>query len=624
MPNDFARFDAYLGSQGLIYHHDSDARAETRTMPLRPVRQDSGQHPWETRPESGDVFSQGEFKGGMGQEYFHGPGDDRYRMFLHSRGHDVSRNTLRHDPAILEASATNMSAGMAIANGTLYTATSSTLYSTSDISTFTPVTITGAPVGYAIQALVSNGADLFVALADGSTGYIFRRNSAGAWTTYWGGVGARVPQQMLWAKDRLFFFCNDTNFYEQVASGTANATLIKDFAEGWTVQTLWASGSYIYAAAVNDGLTRTNVYHFGLNADVSAIEEKGSTELGLGILIYAGVDHSGQSLLSGAIVETGNTVKPALFQAWPDATGHLIYAKVIDGKNMMTGTSPQLRADSMVTTEDSVYLYWPTGTGDELSGQNLGLARFNLATGAFTLLPSVHTTAQTVTTNLIRYQGRLVLSGPNSKTWAQSSTVKTTTATFQSSIAHWNNAGLKSWTQINLVHKPLPTGSSVAVYYTTSHPDENSWTLAGTSDTAASTSKVITLTNITSRQFALKLVSTRATDTTLAPEVLQFSVISHPKPTTTEWVLTRHVRIMAADRKDGSPSPVTQNTNTVRNAVMDTAYTSTTLYEPDATWTVRVEQVSDFEPIQPVQYDTGGTGNDEVYYMRLDMIGTRT
>src|SRR6266498_1831319 len=103
---DFTVFDAYVndGSDlGLFFQDDPQNPPSNTTLRLKPVRQDTGNNPFEVRPEFGDIFAQGDFSHGAGQEYFHPTGRDP-KKFLASEGFDISKpGKLRHlNAAVVE------------------------------------------------------------------------------------------------------------------------------------------------------------------------------------------------------------------------------------------------------------------------------------------------------------------------------------------------------------------------------------------------------------------------------------------------------------------------------------------------------------------------------------------
>jgi hypothetical protein len=841
---DFTTYDGYLGSQGLIYHDDPEARAETRTLPLRPTRQDTGQNPWETRPESGDVFSQGDFRGGAGQTYFHHQNRDPSRFFSSSAFDIAEEGKLSHvyrtqrtldwtsggsqtipasliqlngvlmaswggkttdpdhvaihdgdfpgtwttedasvgetggerpgatrfypnqtasgvspaysavwdqtnndtrvlaktkqgtqtevgkipatqDPrgemALTRLITEALRTGQTFATSDTFSAsfktgsnprTNLTDYSTklfmvvkvmaSNNTTVratlyqspaggtgtswyedpmesrirTSVNLTSAYTTVAGDYLVvevggsllrnagmtdatvkiqTGGTDADLPLSEGSedagTGWvefsntilfaseatsspiiyelatdgskvyaamgpngIHQRSAAGVWSHY----SDALAKHVIWAKDRLIA-ATDTSIYEIIAAGAA-PTSLQTLPADWAYTDIWENGAYIYASAVNEEAGLSKIYHFGTNAAGTAIEPQGSTPMPSGELVYSGAGYLNQVFLGvGRRTEaTGSdplAADPVLYSATPDAEGFLHYINVASNDSRATGNRP-IRAIANVT--HGIYAAWQTE-------DFIGLALYDMARGAFSQhlqIPGA-SAGQVRITSIFVYEGRTIIAIPNFGVYYEDIGTYETEATLTTSIANWNNASFKAWTDIEIAHDPLPAGASVDVYYTTKHPDEDDWALAGTSNTLDSVGATFALSNVSSRMFALKLVSTRATDATQAPEIAHFSVRSHPRPAETEWVLTRYVRILAKDQKEGG-SWVYQDPDEVRLDLMDTAYTSTTLYEPGVTWNVRVEQISDHEPSQPVYSDTSGTGDEEVYIMRLDFIGTRT
>lgn len=626
---DFSKYDGYLGNQGLVYHHTAESRPTTQTLPLRPTRQDTGQNSWQTRPESGDVFSQGEFFGGMGQAYFHTPTSDPDR-YLWSDGFKVSDGPLEHTEELTANADLISPRGKPVwLDGTVYTCNSNNVRLYADMTAAgSNETPHAGEVAVTARDLTTDGNTVYAALGVNGIHY---RTGVAVWehlqpdgATDLNVGDARVVR---WLRDRLMVVGDaGLSIFEVVNDSTPAA--LHTLPAGWEFTDIWENGAYIYASAYNLAAQSSIIYRFGLNDAATAMEEKGNDPMPQNVIITRGIGYLGSVWLHGVTLYN-SAQAPTFWQGLADGDGGLQMLRIMEGDKRSTVSGSSYIGDIYPDAENILMSWW-TSSNHPIANRQ-GLASYDPARGAFTQDASWAiggSNVPEIVTGIIRalwrkvvfYRAGLYYTPEN----ATPLPLVASTASFVSSVADWNNAGTKTWDQIEINHKPLPAGASVAVYYTTQHPDDNAWTLAGTSNTADSTGDIFTLTNVTSRLFALKLVSTRGSNTTSAPEILGYSVRSNPKPETTEWVLTRTVRILSKDQKDGGGAEFRQNPKTVRDAVLATAYTTTTLYESDATWSVRVEAIRDVKPVLAKGTSTGGNVHDEGYLLELQMLGTKT
>ncbi|MEW6060219.1 MAG: hypothetical protein AB1551_08815, partial [Actinomycetota bacterium] len=267
-------------------------------------------------------------------------------------------------------------------------------------------------------------------------------------------------------------------------------------------------------------------------------------------------------------------------------------------------------------------LGWSVGSSAP-TGARTGLAWYHLGRQAFAfhLASSLETSAQVL--DICNWKGRVLFSVEGDGLYYEDVSKYVSDAWLISSVADWNNAGLKVSDRIEVAHKALPTGSSVTIDYTKKHPEENSWTTGLTSSTALSLGATDKVSNVSSRLFAVKLKSASNEDASDAPEIQSFSVRQNPTLQEKEYVLTRFIRILAEDQKDDYAEVIRQDPDEVRDRVRDLGYTWVTLYEPDATYTAFVQNVADYEPMDPVYRQTGGESARNTYVLRLDLIGTK-
>ena len=191
------------------------------------------------------------------------------------------------------------------------------------------------------------------------------------------------------------------------------------------------------------------------------------------------------------------------------------------------------------------------------------------------------------------------------------------------SVADWSNAGLKVTDRIEIAHHPLPADTSVTMDYTLKHPDEGDWSAAITSNVDDSEGKTSTLVNAISRLFDVRIRSNANPAQTAAPTVASFAARSYPIPDAPEYQLTRTIRLFSRDRKDARGELVNQDPDAMRAHLQSLAYRFVKLYEPDATWTVRVEGVATLEPVQPMERVTAGEPERSGWIMQVVLSGTR-
>lgn len=624
MAFDAHRYDGLINDGSTDYPllyvgNDPELVRNTSSVPLRAVRQDTGQNPYEVRPESGDIFAQGDFSYGSGQERYHRPKSDPSKYFT-SEGFDISvPGKLTHLNATALATA-NGAWQMEVFNDFPFVignaASANRVYSGNGSfpGTWTSENPHAGEGDQIVRQLATNGTVLFAAI---DTNGVHQRTTGGVWSHYQvggvnlntGGTAVRVS----FLKDRLLVVGQSgSSFALYEVASSATPPVVQALPVGWASGFLFESGPYIYWPAWSPDYSKGRIYHFGLNSAGSAIEAKGSTPMPDGVVPLHGVGYVGATYVVGGTYEA-SSLNPVIYQAEVNEDGTLELAKLADGLGGV--------AQAVKSRKESVIFPWvldgdPKGDRCGIASHNLGRQAFanNLAVSP---LPSPNVNVN----DLIIYNGRALFSTDNGLYYENLGT-PVTTATLITSIADWNNAGSKTWNKIEIQHKPLATGCSVQVFYTLKHPDENTWVSAGTSSTVGSEGATFALTGITSRIFALKLVSTASGSN--SPTITGFSVRSDPYVSPGEWKLTRYVRIAYEDRKDGNARAVRKPPVTTRNALMNLLYSYVTLTEDDAVWNVRVEGIREIVPKLGTQPSTGGNPNRDFFILALELQGTKT
>lgn len=628
MPEDFTRYHGRLndGSNDLelIYYEDAETRRQTSNVPLRPVRQDTGTNPYETRPESGDIFAQGDWSFGSGQERYHRPKADPSKFF-NSEGFDIETpDKLTHLNGVSSittgASATPFlfqAGGLPFYGLSSGTGTGINIGNGSFPGTWTSDTSAFAPFTAAVA-----GAEVFAGTSSTTTP-LQKRSSGGTWAAYQaGGVDITLDggacTKLAYVKDRLIAVggTSSRGIYEIDGTDASPAAMLT-LPEGWSFQSIFENGAYIYASAVNVNAGLSKIHHFGLNAAGSALEVKGSTPIPQNQFIYSGAGYLNLVYLGGGKRNKNGGYNAVIYQAVPSEDGFLDIAKLVEG-NTTSSSDDSVRA--ILPQDEKVFFSW-TETDDSGNTRH-GIAVHHIGRDAFARHLYTSTTARVA--DIMVYQGRIVMASGDGKVYYETLDTPKTSAELITSIADWNNAGLKSWRTIEIQHKPLAASTQVQVYYSVKHPDENTWVSAGISSTLASEGAVFNLSGITSRTFALKLVSTASGSN--APTITGFSVRSDPyvSSANAEWRLTRYIRVMNKNQKDGQAPIILKNPTTIRNSLAALLFAPVTLYEQDATWSCRVERITEVVPKLPFFSSTAGDPHKNVYIVAIELQGVKT
>lgn len=609
---DFSTYDAYLDSNGLIAYEDEGVKPQTQTLPLRAPRTEFlVPTNFESHPEFGDLFSQGDFSGGAGQEHYHRPRRDE-RKFYSSEGFDISepgRLKLLH--ATAEADSQASVGSIEITGGVPFFIAGTTLRkgNGSFPGTWSNEDPHAGEGSQTVHDLASSGDELYAAIA---TNGIHKRNAAGTWSHYVA-EGSSAITRLAWAKDRLIA-ADGRNIYEITTSGALPSAL-ETLPEGWVFEDIFEVGGFIYACAVSTDAGLSRVHHYGLTQDASALEKKGSTEVPRGQLVYTGKGYLGSAYLGGGVENDSGGLNPVVYQAFPSANGFLDLIKLVEEEG--AGAS-DLAVRAIEPIGESVVFSWSLGSGAP-TGARTGLAIHDLGRDA--LAHHLKGPAGTARVDSIRYyKGRLLFTVDGDGLFYEDVGTYVASAELVTSMADWNNAGQKIFDTFDVSHSALAAGEVVKLRYATKHPDEATFTDAVTSDTDGAEGKSTTLiTNVKGRKLTVKLVVT-VTDQSATPEVYAFSVRSNPAPTTLEYVLQRAFRILERDQKDDHAETVYNDVETLRDAIHACAQTWKTFEEPGKTWNAYVLSVSDITPMTEVHRTTSGETQRKGYVLQVQMI----
>jgi len=635
---DFTQFDYYMNELGLIAFEVGAITASTPGMDitsfsnyfgihtvsssvqLRPVRTDTGQSPYEQRPETGDIFAQGDFSHGMGQVWYHRQNADP-RMYLWSDGFDItvppgqdSAGTLKHLDQMAAAHLSGTIGTVCIFNGFPFVIDGVDVYRGDGFfpGTWTSEDPSVAEGDVTVHDLATNGDVLFAAL--GANG-IHQRSTSGTWSHY----SDALATLLAWCKDRLMA-SDGRSLYEITAGGLAPAAILTT-PNGWTITNIFEAGAFIYACAVNATAGLSRIYVVGLNSDASALEEKDSNPIPNGELIYAGVGYLNQSYLVGGIHNSAGGYDPILYQGVPDSNGSLQLLKIAEG---VGAGALDLAGRAGLPMGESCAMAWSQGSSNPY-GAREGLLTYQLGTGAQSGYLKKETPAASPNpiTSMAFYRGRVLFVVKGDGLYYQDVTKLTAKAQLITSGADWSNAGDKIWDLYQLAHKALPVGTSVLLEFTEKHPDEAVWQTAIDSNVAGAVQAKERLTAVTSPTLTVRITSNANSAASVAPEVISFWARSHPTLSPPEYELIRYIRIFGEDRSQQNGEPIFQDPDSIRRQIEDLCYQWVSWFEPYGSWTARITSIEDMTPIIAALAATAGMSRQDGYLLGITMQGTR-
>jgi hypothetical protein len=619
---DFTKYDAYVDTTPFVYYEG--AQAVTETQELTPTRSDVGANPDEIRPESGDVFGMSDFSGGAGQEFYHKPNRNP-TAFYTSEGFDISRpGVMKHLWDAAKASTVTTSVGVLAQVQDLPFVADGVGVKRGDGAfpgTWTTEDPHVAEGNQTVLDLAASGNELYAAL--GVNG-VHRRNAAGTWAHFQPDAATNLDvgtaTLVAWAKDRLIAVGTaGTQIFEVTTDSTPSA--LKTLPTGWVFTDIFETGQFIYAPAINTNSGLSRIHIFGLASSGTTLEDRGSTPLPDGQLCYSGTGYLDAVFLGCGKRNASGGYDPLIYQATPAESGHLMLQKLAEEEG---AGATNLSVGAVAPLGESVLFGWTQTSGASSGEAREGLAIFHLGRAAFANHIRKQAPAGTPQRiiSITVYKGRILFSLEGDGLYYEDLDNYAPEAYIISSIADYFNAGSKTWSYLEQAYKPLPSGSSVTLDYTTKHPEDDTWAEALNDSTASSESAETSLSRTESRIFAVRLNSNALADQSDAPTILSFAIRSNPLPMAAEYNLVRYLRINPSDNKRKG-EPFTQDPKLVRKNLQALAWHHVKFYEADATWNARIVGVADYETAQPLHETTTGEGPKESYVLRLTMRGTR-
>ena len=621
---DFTVYDAYIEAggevRGLLFYDEQ--KPETVSRKLEPTRQDVGNNPDEIRPDFGNFFAQSDMSHGSGQMYFHQPGRDPKKVF-HLDGFDISEpGRLFHLRAIAEAHNSATVGAIAQAGDLPFVADGQGVRAGNGVfpGSWTNEDPSGADADQNVNDLIAEGARLFAAI-NTATASVRVRSSGGAWSRFQVGgtdLSVGIATHLAWVKSRLMVIggTNSREIYEVAA--TATPVAIETLPEGWSFESIFEAGGMIHACAVNPAAGLSRVHHYGLNTGATVIEKKSSTPWPQGQLMYVGCGFPGLAFIAGGRRTSAGGYDPILYRAQLNELGEMNYIEVREEEG---SGAADLSVRAIIASGETILVGWSLASG-AYGGARDGIAIYHIARDAFSLhLRKTAGGANQRVASIMPYKGRILISITGDGLYYEDLATYIPTATMVTSLADWNNAGLKVWDFVEISHDPLVAGTSFDVEYDTQTHELATWNALTSSNIVDSQGATGRLSNVKAPKFALRITSNVSGAT--SPAFLGYSVRSLPAPALPEFQLTRYIRLLSKDSKDEDAPPVAQDPRELLFFLQDALYSFITFYESGANWTAWLEDASTVEPEQPFYETTGGEALKDAFVVRLQMTGTR-
>ena len=623
---DLDKYDAYIDSIGLIYHDgERGGPAENQSVQLRPVRQDTGLNPNETRPESGDIFGQGDFSNGQDQQFYHHRGSDPAR-YLSGEGNDIEiSGKLRHVRAVSAVSGVTAPRALESVGDALYVIDGTNVKRTTNLASFTTENPHGPDTPVEVRDVTGVGSELFLAL--GVNG-VHKRATTGTFSHYQsGGVDLNVgdARRVFWLRSRLFVV-GDGGRKLYVVTDAASVEL-EILPAGWEFEKVAEAGAYVYATAVNVAGRQSRIHYFGLD-NTGTLEPKGGFDLPVNQLARSVRGFLGRLLIGVGKRNDEAGHDPVVYQAGIDGDGApFLETKVAEGK---AGTL-DLGVRSIEAIGESLLCGWSL-SAESPFGAREGLGEIYPARGAFAHSYSSATVPATpeAVLDMTVFNGRVVYI-TSDQMMVEDPTVYRPTMEVITSIADWSSTGLKSWDRVEVSHKGLPAGATVELYYTLKHPEEGEWNLAGTNAVPGSERASFPIPPDSdepalSSQFALKLVSNAVDGGQEAPEIHTVSARSYSvvEEGDAEWILIRHIRVLHEDQKTKDAAIArNRDPNAAAARLEDLLHQGVIFYEQQATYKARVEAIKTVKVTEPDYDTTQGESAKNAYYIQMALRGTK-
>lgn len=623
---DFTTWDSYLGDIPLMYSNEPDIKQATGGLPTRPVRQDTGNNPNQIRPESGDIFSQGDFSHGAGQEKYHDPDSDPSRYY-HSEGIDIfTVGQVKNLFDVDTASGVTSPGVLEQVGGELFSSDGVNVKRTTDLSSWTTENPHNGEGDVAVLDLAASGAKLLAAV--GVNG-LHERSSGAAWAHYQIAAanveppaGQRTVTKVRWIRGRPFVVADDGRSVYDFTSTPPTPLRIGDrLEEGWTYEDLFVAGNYILLCAVNANAGLSFVRSLRLKSDLTGYEWVLDSPMPRNRLVYCGRWEFGKVYLGGGVKNRSGGMDPFLDQTSVDGDGG-IFREFVLAQGEGAGAL-ELPVKIIEPIGTGLLFGWSLGASSPF-GSREGLAVVYPGRPAFAHHLALETTPGTVESvkDITIYKGKVVYA-TSDQLFHEDQTEYRDVATLITSIGNWHNTGRKAWDKVEIEHPALPDGTSIEVYYSTEHPKANQWTLAGSNQTADSKGATFYIDDVQSVALAVKILLRATSPPSVTPELTSFSVRSKDSPEKPEYQIVRHWLVLPKNQKPGGEVVYDDDPGGTARTLRKLRHSYQWLYEPGGdAFRVFMKDVAVDRILFPTYEETEGESRNEGWYVRAAMEAT--
>lgn len=354
---------------------------------------------------------------------------------------DTSEGLLWHEPysltlqpsCTLEQSASSSAPLLAQSGAYVFMADGATLYRTSDLDTWTTMTAPGGT----IQALSTDGTDLYVATSTGLVRYVGTATTSTAFATPVTGNCTNVA----FCSGRLIVGIDDV--LSEVASAGTLTTIKNHFQNAFRWTTLFNVGSRIYVGGYAG--VRSELYTVTTDSSGNLVQAQEAAPLPIGELLRTGVSYGGVAMLC---------TNKGIRLAEVSGEGVLTYGPLI--------TEPG-DVKCAVGDDGCAFFGW-SAVGADRSG----VGRMVLTDEVAPLQPAygpdvTESATQASVTGVARFNGRTVFAVASSGAWVESASAYVSEGHLDSGRVAFGTVEPKGLVGISLDFAPLAADQAVAV-----------------------------------------------------------------------------------------------------------------------------------------------------------------
>jgi len=431
-----------------------------------------------------------------------GPNPFRYESAVGVEWHDKYQMTLENDTTLEHATATS---GLVLCRSGAYVfvGDGTSTYRTTDLDTFTLMSGPGGTV----QAMATDGTDLYVATSTKMVRFLGSNTTNTAWATPVTGNCTNVA----FVADRVIVAIANS-IYEVASTGAL--TLIKThFQSAFRWTTIFNIGSRIYFGGFAG--IRSELYTVTTDTSGNLVKSQEAAPLPIGELLRSGVSFAGAAVLC-----TSNGVRVAEVSG----DGTLSYGPLLDEPG-----------DVRCATADgaSVYVGWSA-----IDGERSGVGRLVVDEEVAPLQPAYgvdvfEATVQAAVTGVVRAFDKTAFAVDGSGIWVSSATAYVGQGELNSGRITFGTVETKALVGISLVFAPLQTSESIEVYV---YDDDGVIIGTGTASVAGSTEVDIDLNGERVSFCKVKVILSGPGTTT--PTLYRWRIRGYPvPPMVLQWVL---------------------------------------------------------------------------------------